>query len=107
MFLDTHILTCLQENSRTALFHAAVGGNVDVVKKLLERGADLNIGDSVSSFNTVEPPNKGHFGNNTNSAVMSLIERLSSSRSFQMYGNHREDNILGHKVVSLVERSNV
>ena len=32
---------------------------------------------------TVEPPNKGHFGNNIiNSAVLSLIERLSSSRRF-------------------------
>ena len=27
---------------------------------------------------TVEPLNKGHFGDNINSAVLSLIERLSS-----------------------------
>ena len=39
---------------------------------------------------TVEPPNKGHFGNNINSAVLSLVERLSSSRRFTMYGNYRE-----------------
>ena len=43
---------------------------------------------------TVEPPNKGHFGTNINSAVLSLVERLSSSRRFSMYENHREDNIL-------------
>ena len=27
---------------------------------------------------TVEPPNKGHVGDNINSAVVSLVERLSS-----------------------------
>ena len=27
---------------------------------------------------TVEPPNKGHFGDNINSAVVSFVERLSS-----------------------------
>ena len=27
---------------------------------------------------TVEPPNKGHVGDNKNSAVLSFIERLSS-----------------------------
>ena len=34
---------------------------------------------------TVEPPNKGHFGDNINSAVLSFVERLSSSRRFKMY----------------------
>ena len=29
---------------------------------------------------TVEPPNKGHVGDNINSAVLSFIERLSSFR---------------------------
>ena len=28
----------------------------------------------------MEPPNKGHFGDNINSAVLSFIERLSSFR---------------------------
>ena len=38
---------------------------------------------------TVEAPNKGHFGNNiTNSAVLSLIGRLSSSRKFSMNRNY-------------------
>ena len=32
---------------------------------------------------TVEPPNKGHIGDNINSAVLSFIERLSSFRGFQ------------------------
>ena len=29
-------------------------------------------------INTVEPPNKGHIGDNINSAVVSFVERLSS-----------------------------
>ena len=34
---------------------------------------------------TVEPPNKGHFGDNINSAVVSFVEILSSRRRFKMY----------------------
>ena len=34
---------------------------------------------------TVEPPNRGHFGDNINSAVVSFVERLSSRRRFKMY----------------------
>ena len=34
---------------------------------------------------TVKPPNKGHFGNNINSSLLSFVERLSSSRRFKMY----------------------
>ena len=34
---------------------------------------------------SVEPPNKGHFGDNINSAVVSFVERLSSSRRFKNY----------------------
>ena len=44
---------------------------------------------------TVEPLNKGHFGDNINSLVLSFVERLSSSR--RLY--------LGSQAVSLVERS--
>ena len=40
----------------------------------------------------VEPPNKGHFVDNINSADVSLVERLSSSRRFKMYWNYRESN---------------
>ena len=36
-------------------------------------------------ISTVEPPNKGHFGDNINSAVVSFVERLSSLRRFKMY----------------------
>ena len=58
--------------------------------------------------NTVEPPNKGHFGdNNINPAVLSLVERLSSSRRFSMYRNYGEWYFLGPQSVSLVERSNI
>lgn len=39
-----------QENGRTALFHAATQGNIDLVKRLLELGADLNIGDAVCAI---------------------------------------------------------
>ena len=34
----------------------------------------------VNPLSTVEPPNKGHVGDNINSAVLSFIERLSSFR---------------------------
>ena len=34
---------------------------------------------------TVEPSNKRHVGANINSAVVSFVERLSSSRKFKMY----------------------
>ena len=34
---------------------------------------------------TVKPPNKGHFGNNINSSLLSFVQRLSSSRRFKMY----------------------
>ena len=33
---------------------------------------------------TVEPPNKGHVGDNIDSAVVTFVERLSSSRRFKM-----------------------
>ena len=39
----------------------------------------------VKEMYTVESPNKGHVGDNVNSAVVSFVERLSSSRSFKMY----------------------
>ena len=32
---------------------------------------------------TMEPPNKGHFGDNINSAVLSFVERFPSSRRFR------------------------
>ena len=41
---------------------------------------------------TVKPLNKGHFGNNINLAVMSFVERFSSSQRFKMYS---ETNYLG------------
>ena len=49
----------------------------------------------------MEPPNKGHFGDNINSAVVSFVERLSSLRRFKMYW---ETNFLGPCPVSFVER---
>ena len=39
----------------------------------------------VHSTFIVKPPNKGHFGNNINSSLLSFVERLSSSRRFKMY----------------------
>ena len=40
----------------------------------------------------VEPPNKGHIGNNTNSAVLSFIVRLSSFRGSKC------SKIIGHVI---------
>ena len=57
---------------------------------------------------TVEPPNKGHFGNNINSAVLSLIEKLSSSRRFSMNRNYRGMIVFGTpQTVSPIERFNI
>ena len=40
----------------------------------------------------VEPPNKGQVGDNINSAVVSFVERLSSSWRFKMYWDYKEAN---------------
>ena len=40
----------------------------------------------------VEPLNKGQFGDDINLAVLSFMERLSSTRRFSMYWNYRESN---------------
>ena len=56
---------------------------------------------------TVEPPKKGHFGDNINSAVSSFIERLSSSRRFSLCWNYRKSNFLRPGTVSFIERSNI
>ena len=37
------------------------------------------------TYHTVEPPNKGHVGDNINSAAVSFVERLSSLWRFNMY----------------------
>lgn len=37
----------MQDNGRSVLFYAAAGGMLDLVQKLLEQGADLNITDMV------------------------------------------------------------
>ena len=39
----------------------------------------------VLCMHTVEPPNKGHVGNNLNLIVLSFVERLSSYWRFSMY----------------------
>ena len=58
-----------------------------MLKFRLQRSADdtLECFDSWILITTVEPPNKGHVGDNINSAVVSFVERLSSSRRFKMY----------------------
>ena len=43
------------------------------------------LGINLITYYTVEPPNKGHFGDNINSDVVSFVERLSSLRRFKMY----------------------
>ena len=54
---------------------------------------------------TVEPLNKGHIGDNINSAVVSFVERLSSLRRFKMYYDY---TCIGKQIscpVSFIERS--
>ena len=43
----------------------------------------------------LKPLNKGQIGDNINSAVLSFVERLSSSRRFKMYWNYRGRIIWG------------
>ena len=52
----------------------------------------------------MEPLNKGHFGDSTNSLVLSFVGKLSSSQRLLMYKNHRKSKYLGPRVVSFVER---
>ena len=40
---------------------------------------------SITICGTVEPLNKGHFGDNINFAVVSFVEKLSSLRRLKMY----------------------
>ena len=62
---------------------------------------------TTTTYNTVEFPNKGHFGDNINSAVSSFVERLLSSRRFSMYLNYRKSNFLEPQAVSFMGRSNI
>ena len=41
--------------------------------------------NEMNSLFTVEPPNKGHVGDNINSAVVSFVVRLSSLPRFKKY----------------------
>ena len=53
---------------------------------------------------TVEPPNKGHFGDNINSAVVSFVETLfGNSKCIRTI--YRETNFGTLPYVSFVERS--
>ena len=51
----------------------------------------------------MEPPNKGHVGDNINSVVLSFIERLSSFRGSKCTKTIAHA-ILGPQTVSFVER---
>ena len=70
---------------------------------------ELSLCDKIDEYSyTVEPPNKGHFGNNIiNSAVLSLIERFSSSQWFSMDRKYKEWQFLGSQTVSPIERTNI
>ena len=48
----------------------------------------------------MEHPSKGHVGDNTNSCVLSIVERLSSSWKFKTK-NYRESKYSGPQAVSL------
>ena len=43
----------LQDMGRTVLFYAAASGMLELVKKLLEQGADFNITDLVCHVNAI------------------------------------------------------
>ena len=49
--------------------------------------------------NRVESPNKGHFGTNINSSVLSTVWRVSSIKRFQLHHIDREVKIWGFSFV--------
>ena len=52
-YSDTIIHVCvLMQDNRTALMLAASNGNLDLVKILMEKGADVNIQDRVRYIHT-------------------------------------------------------
>ena len=48
---------------------------------------DLHVIEGIHDYvlYTVQPPNKGHIGDNINSLDLSFVERLSSSRRLSVY----------------------
>ena len=48
-FFSHFTIMSFQDSGRTSLFHAAVRKYTDLLRKLLERGADVNIQDNVST----------------------------------------------------------
>ena len=86
------LLTSLSTMVQLELPHINVLSKVDIMEQYGKLGMTEH---HCVVFNntvrcTVEPPNKGHFGDNISSAVLSLIERLSSSWRFSMNRNYRE-----------------
>ena len=49
---DIFIIICLLQKGRTPLHWASKGGHADIVCLLVSNGADINIKDNVSKFNT-------------------------------------------------------
>ena len=70
---------CYTEHFSTLLKHLPVPKCLLYTYNIIPGSKALNI------VSTVEPMNKGHFGDNIKSAVVSFVERLSSLRRFKMY----------------------
>ena len=49
-FLDLTMAFISYQDGYTALHNAAMSGNIDVARLLLDRGADVNIKDNVSGM---------------------------------------------------------
>ena len=60
------------------------------------------------SNNTVEPPNKGHIGDNVNSAVLSFVEGLSCQYdAIKRYTGRKYDGYLMGVLQYVVQRPTV
>ena len=68
-------------DSRTGQVVATLRGHEDEVLDITFDYTGLNLATASADGTcyTVDPPNKGHTGDNINSLVLSFVERLSSS----------------------------
>ena len=69
------------------------------VHELSKISWDVRTAAVINHTITVKPPNKGHVGDNINSHALSLVERLSSFRRFELYCYYRETEFSGPRTV--------
>ena len=83
----------LYYGGRLVINYEMTGGElVSLLLYQVSLSAAIDVSQIYCYDTSVKPLNKGHFGDNINSAVLSFMERVSSSRRFSIYWNYRESN---------------